>query len=141
MLRIFFISVLIFLGLGSCVKDVPGVEETNTNIFDPDYAGEQWFEVIDTYKFFNSVGQQRVKFEVKIPEDNFPGLRPTAVTVACRLAGQDFETFPIYLNLFGEYEFERNYVPNVDDVYCIEIGLINDADSSIINTFTECVTL
>lgn len=127
--------------LTSCVKDVPGVDETTSNIFDVDYDGEQWFEVVDAYKFFNNVGQQRVKFEVIIPDENFPGLRPTAVNVACRLVGEDYEFFPIYQNLYGEYEFERNFVPNADDVYCIDIGLISDIDSTVINNFTECVSL
>ena len=125
----------------SCVKKVENIDNIDTNIFDEEYAGDQWFEVIDAYEFYNSEGQLKVKFEVEIPKENLPNLRPTKIDLAIKLNSGSYEYIECFQNVFGDFEFEKDYSKVSTGSYCLDIGLFDEEEDRILNNFTECVNI
>lgn len=139
--------LIVFAGLllVSCVKKIEKADQLNDNIFDREYTGKQWFELVDVYKYFNELGQQLVAVEAIIPPEKFPDLRPTKITIGASLNGMPAEEVACFQNFNGEFEFFKSYTPNISNNYCISLGLVvvstDGEGTEIINSFEECVQL
>ncbi len=138
-----YILVLLVLALtaSSCLKKVEGIDELNTNVYDPDYAGEQWFEIVNIFQFTNSLGQIRVRVTFQIPESNTPDLKPSTIDLGVRRGSGAWINDEFNLIGDGVYEGEIDFEKTDSDVYCLSLGIYVEEDNEIINDFMECVAL
>lgn len=134
-------ALFLLLTLNSCLKKIDGVNDLTTNIYDYEYSGECWFIISDAYSYYNDFGQQFVKVEAVLPEENFPGLQPNLIFITCNVNNEQEVIFNSYINTNGDFEFYYDAQVNPDNQYCMEAGLyIQDRDTTI-NKFTLCTSI
>lgn len=138
------IVVLTTFSLISCFKEIDEAKALNTNIFDRDYTGEKWFNTLDVTQYSNDLGQIRVNVKYEIPFEKLPDLRSSYLLVATR-KGSD-ESVPwsykdLPLNKNGGYSGSLDFPKNDEDNYCLTLGFLVEEDSTVINQFSECVSL
>ena len=75
--------------LTSCLKKIDAADNLTTNIFDKEYTGDCWFDVVDCYSFQNQVGQTRIRVEAVLYESKMPGLKPSAINIKCKVNDQE----------------------------------------------------
>lgn len=125
-------------GLTSCLKKIDAADNLNTNIFDKEYAGDCWFDVVDCYSFQNQFGQTRIRVEAVLYESKMPGLKPSAVNIKCRVNDQDELLLYVITNDDGDFPFYYDAIPETSNEYCLNAGLYLEAEDSTINRFTVC---
>lgn len=136
----YLISISALLFLTSCLKKIEEVESANTNIFDPEYAGEQWWEYDDVSLITNQNNDTYVSIEFSA-EEHLPELKPTLMDV--RVVVNDGT--PIYTSMIlspsGDLEGVVNILPTGETNFCVEVGVYVQEEDRTINTFTECKSL
>lgn len=141
-----FIAVAGFLVTG-CFKKIEEANELDFNMFDREYAGEQWFIVKDQAEFVNGLGQQRVRATIEIPLENLPELRSSTLdlTYSWNYETEEDWIFPMTntnLNTDGGYTRIVTTARNDENFYCLSAGVyLEDEDSLVINPFTECFSI
>ena len=136
-----FVFFTIALLLSSCLKKIEEVDSANTNIFDPDYAGEQWWSYDDVYLYTNSNNDQFVHFDFSIPQEKAPKLKPPTIDVSVKVNGGDPHYTGANIYIDGSYKGGLNIPPTGETSFCLEIGIFVESDTLIINEFTDCMSL
>jgi hypothetical protein len=140
MKKVLIISLSLFL-LSSCLKKMVQVETANTNIYDTEYAGEQWFLLNDVFLYTNSANTQYVRIEYSIPRSYAPDLSPTGIKVEGFCNQYPSQLDSAVISSSGSYKGRFDYLPDGSTEFCIDIGVyINELDSSI-NKFSSCIDL
>lgn len=125
----------------SCLKKVEEVETANTNIFDPEYVGGQWWVFDDVYVYTNSNNDQKVRFDYSIPSANAPDLKPTQIDLMVSINnGTPFQDIA-EITQNGRYEGSCEINPSSSTNYCLEIGVYVEEEELTINSFMECKDL
>ncbi|MBD3638221.1 MAG: hypothetical protein HUJ25_12785 [Crocinitomicaceae bacterium] len=135
------IIIGILLLFSSCLKKIDEVETANTNIFDPEYAGDQWWVYDDVYIYTNSNNDQKVRFLYSIPENKAPDLKPTHIDVSISVNGATPVFTQADITKDGNFEGELEINPSGVTNYCLEIGVYVVEEDLTINSFTECKSL
>lgn len=132
------LSIIAFCS--SCLKKIEEVDTANTNIFDPEYAGDQWWIYDDVSMFTNQNNDTYIKIEFSA-EDHLPDLKPTSIDVSVIIN----EEPPIYTTMdispSGDLEGIVTISPMSTTNYCIEIGVYIEEEDRTINSFSECKSL
>lgn len=135
------ICISIGMTLSSCLKKIDEMDNLNTNIFDPEYAGDKWYSIDDAYLYTNSFNDQYVRIEYSIPESAVPTIQPTGISIMSQCNNYPAEPDSAILSYKGHYEGVLQYLPDGSTEYCIDLGIyIWDKDTTI-NRFSECVSL
>ena len=136
---------LIFIGIAliatSCLKKIEEVETANNNIFDPEYAGEQWWVYEDVFMFTDQNNNTYVRFEIGIPEENAPELKPPQIDLAVTVNGGNTYYTEASVNYTGNYKGVVNIFPTGETNFCIDVGVYVEEEGLIINSFSECKAL
>ena len=137
----YLIVVILGLSLTSCLKKVVEVETANTNIMDPEYGGDQWWIFEDVYVYTNQNNDQFIRFEITLPGENAPQLKPPKIDMALVANGATpvYDVLEIKSN--GDYEAMVDIDPTGETNFCIEVGVYVSEENLIINSFTECKAL
>jgi len=125
----------------SCLKKIEEVETANTNIFDPGYAGEQWFVYDDVYTYVNSSSQTRVKILVTVPEENAPEIQPTNIPISASINEYSTILDSASITSSGDYSLIFDLIPDGSPNYCLSMGVYLKEQDSVMNVFTECKDL
>lgn len=137
---LFFVVISFFLS--SCLKKIEEVNHLNTNIFDKEYQGDSWFFIDDIYTYYNNFGQQFVRVEAVLPEQNMPELKPNLIFISCSVNDGTKVIFNAHLDSDGSYPFYYDLPPLAPgSEYCLEAGLYLEEEDTIINTFVSCTQL
>ncbi|MDA7804030.1 hypothetical protein N8987_05580 [Crocinitomix sp.] len=136
-------SVLVsfFLLLSGCFKKFEEVNDLNTNIFDREYTGEQWFEIADAYFYLNFAGVSKARAEIIIPEENVPGLQPSNIAIYATADEMDplIIDFPRLVN--GDYGAIIDLPYDGLISYCLSLSIYITETQDPINTFEDCFSL
>ena len=125
----------------SCLKKIEAVEEANDNMFDQDYAGEQWWFYDNVTLFTDSNNDQKVKIELSVPQENAPDLNPPQIRYKAIL-NESVELIGNFsIEQSGDYREEIIINPLSTPNYCVDLGVYVPEDSLTINNFTECKSL
>lgn len=141
-MRGFLLVMILPLFFGSCLKKIEEADNLNTNIFDRDYTGDQWYVINDTYQITNDLGQIKARIEVSIPQENVPELKPSNIKVHVEGDG-----LPVTVIDFPKSGGAGNYDAIVDlpynglITYCITLGIYVEEEDAAINLFEECFQL
>ncbi len=131
----------LFLGFSSCFKKYEEVDNLTTNIFDREYTGKCWYNIESIAYFVNDLGQSKARLGLVIPKENLPKLRPSNITVELSSAGYATTRIDMPITASGDYEkFVDLPYAGVGE-YCVTMGIFVAADSSIINSFPQCILL
>lgn len=133
--------ILILLLCCSCLKKIEEVETANTNIFDEEYAGDQWFVFDDVYLYTTSNNDLRLKFEYSIHENRAPELQPTNIPISIRINGGDVIITSAPIQPDGNYDGEFEINPTGETNFCLEIGVYIEEENKTINSFVDCKDL
>lgn len=127
----------------SCMKKVEGIEEYQTNIFDVNYEGEQWFVYEDVYMYTNSFNDQLVGVKFSVPKENLSDLRPSHLLLRYQVNNQSEKDMSVELDNQGDYSATIGLFPSGTQEYCLTLSvlIIENEDSTAINSFTECKSL
>lgn len=136
-----FFFILIGLSFVSCLKKIDEVDSANTNIFDPNYAGEQWWVFEDVYTYTNAFNDQFIRFEIVIPEEKAPTLKPTKIDLAISVNGTAAQYTVANIKSNGDFEGHLDITPTGETNFCLEIGVYVEDEDLTINSFTECKNL
>ena len=125
----------------SCLKKIEEVDELNTNIFDREYEGGQWFVVDDVFQLSNELGELKVRFEVVIPSESVPELKPSNIKVHAEGDGLDVTVYDFPLTGSGDYKaiVDLPYLGLI--TYCIKLGVYIEDENAAINLFSYCKAL
>ena len=138
MRNVLIISALLLFT--SCLKKIEEVSTANTNIFDPEYAGDQWWNYDDVSMFTNQNNDTYIKIEFSA-EDHLPELKPTSIDVQVII--NDAE--PLYTSMVispsGDLEGVVNISPTGATNFCVEIGVYIEDEQKTINSFKDCKSL
>lgn len=137
-MKIGYIILSLGFVLTSCLKKIDEANNLNTNIFDKEYAGDCWFDVVDTYSFQNQFGQTFIRVEAVLYESKMPGLKPSSVKIYCNVNEQDELLLNVSTDEDGDYPFYYDAIPETSNEYCLKAGLYLEAEDSTINRFTVC---
>lgn len=135
------IYILLLLSCTSCLKKIEEVETANTNIFDPEYGGEQWWVFQDVYSFTNINNDQFIRFEITIPEENAPNLKPPHIDLGIKVNDAGPYVVQANINYTGGYLAVLDIPPSGSANFCLEVGVYVEETELIINSFTECKDL
>lgn len=135
------ICISIGMTLSSCLKKIDEMDNLNTNIFDPEYAGDKWYSIDDAYLYTNSFNDQYVRIEYSIPESAVPTIQPTGISIMSECNSYPAQTDSAILSYKGHYEGVLQYVPDGSTDYCIDLGIYIWQEDTTINRFSECVSL
>lgn len=132
--------ILISFTLVACLKDIPEVDALNSNLFDRDYDGEQWFEIESVNSFVNSDGQFRIKLETYIRKERFGNLKPSRIEVHAEGDGLELTVVEFILQPNGDYrkDLELKYIEGLS-TYCVTLGIFIEEENKAINLFSDCV--
>ena len=122
----------------SCLKKIDAVETANDNIFDPEYAGEQWWVYEDVILFTNSNNDQKIKIKLSVPQENVPDLNPPQISYKAILNESEELIGDFSIQQSGDYEEEIIINPLPTTNYCLDLGVYVEEDSITINKFYEC---
>lgn len=140
-MRVVIFAIALIAGLSSCLRKIEKVDELNTNVFDKDYAGGTWFQIVDAYTFFNDMGLPRVRVEAMIEGSKMPGLKPSYVQIAASVNGEAEVLLIANLDGNGNYDFHVDALVNSSGDYCLTAGIYLEDEETTINSFTECTSL
>ncbi len=133
--------ILLFLPfiMVSCFKKLDGIDNLNTNIYDPDYAGDAWFELTNAFEFVDVLGNTKVKIEALIPSDATPGLKPSNFYYSCVVNSVDLGVPYVSIEEEEHYEIVIIVDPDISDNYAVTLGVWIEDDQKAINHFTETI--
>lgn len=140
-MRIIVLMVLCGLFQISCLKKIDEADSLNSNIFDPEYAGEKWYSIQEISSYTNSNNDLRVRIDYAISESTVPTIKPTGLSIMA-----DCNQYPTVLDSAvrtyqGYYKGSLEYLPDGSGQYCINLGIYLWAEDTTINRFTECISL
>ncbi|MEX1003088.1 MAG: hypothetical protein WDZ35_13300 [Crocinitomicaceae bacterium] len=140
-MKCFLGAISILLLFSSCLKKIEEVDNANTNIYDPDYVGEQWWVYENVNVFTDGNNNQKVALEYSVSEEKAPGLNSPKINLAVLV---NSETDTIYasadINTSGDYSGSVIINYNGAANYCMEIGVFTQ-EGLTINSFEECKSL
>ena len=125
----------------SCLKEIEEIENLNTNIYDPAYAGKQWFTFDDLYLYTNSANDQRVRLNFSVVDSLLSDLKPSHMMVIVQVNEYPTTVEKMKLNYNGSYGGEVNFVPDGSQEYCLTLSIYIEDEEISINPFTECKEL
>lgn len=131
----------VILTLSGCLKKIDGVDELNTNIFDRDYAGEQWYIIDNAEQITNDLGEIKTRIYTVIPEENVPALKPSSISVHLEGDGIEVTVVDYFTAPGGDYELIIDLPYTGSGTYCITLGIYIDEEDAAINLFEDCVTI
>lgn len=132
----------VLLVFSSCLKKIEEADHLDTNIFDRDYTGGQWFNIVDYYQYSNELGQIRVKVVFDIPESNLPNLKSSYFNLAYRRGTTELWQYAVLeLNNKGGFNGSFDFITNEEHLYCLTLGIYLPEEDAVINYFEECVQL
>lgn len=139
-MRIALIICLFSISLSSCLKKIEEAESLNSNIFDPEYAGEQWYTIedISTITINNDL---KVRIEYSISESVVPTVQPTGFSITANCNNYPTEIDSAVLNYKGNYDGVLEYAPDGSSEYCLDLGIYLWKQDSTINRFSDCISL
>lgn len=132
---------LLLLTFTSCLKKIDAVETANTNIYDPEYAGDQWFIYDDVFTYTNSNNDQKIRIEFIIPESYAPQIQPTVIEVSVIVNGAAPVIVQAPIASSGNYEGAIELFPTGQTNFCIELGVYVEEEQLTLNSFSECKSL
>lgn len=128
--------------LTGCFKEINEADDLTSNIFDRDYTGERWFELVEANVISNALGQIRVRVDFEIPIENLPELRSSIVDIAYDKnlsAEPNWGYKQLFLDNNGGYSGSVEFPQSPDNEYCLSLGFfIPEEDSLVINDFKAC---
>lgn len=133
-----FLFAALFTG---CLKKIEEADNLNTNIFDRDYAGDQWYVIDDYYQFTNELGQIKTRVEVIVPSENTPDLKSSSLKVEASGSGYTKNILNFNIQTGGDYEGIIDLPYNGLVTYCIELGIYIEEEEEAINSFEDCFQL
>ncbi|MCG8576182.1 MAG: hypothetical protein MI810_14930 [Flavobacteriales bacterium] len=139
MKKLVYIAILLPFVLSSCFKKIEGIDELNTNIYDREYAGDQWFQIEEATEFINEVGQTKVRIDILVPEESTPGLKPSFFYYSVDVNNEDLGVQSASKKEEGHYEIELIVDTDPSSNYCVMLGVWIEEDEEAINHFSECV--
>ncbi len=135
--------IILLLVLTGCLKKIEEADELTTNIFDREYTGDQWYNVNEVSLFTNDLGQNKARFDVVIPNENLPELKPSNVQVWVSGYGGD-STAVLDFVLTGSSLYKSTidlpYAGATAD-YCVTLGIYLEDENDVINKFSGCYNL
>ena len=139
MRKILIIATSVF-ALSSCLKKIEQVDTANTNIYDINYQGEQWFVLEDIYLYTQN-NNQFVSIDYRIPRSFAPDLSPTGIMVEGLVNDYDAKLDSAIIGSDGSYYGSFSYLYDGSTNYCLNAGVyIRELDYSI-NHFADCTEL
>jgi hypothetical protein len=81
MKKVLIISLLM-LAASSCLKKIEGADSVNTNIFDPEFGGAQWFMIDTIFEFTNQFNNPQISIDFFILPEYTPELKPSSIDIA-----------------------------------------------------------
>jgi hypothetical protein len=129
------------LFLGSCLKKLEEIEETNSNIFDREYNGDRWYNVNSLEQISNELGEIKARFDAQLPRENLPGLLPSYVEFYLQGDGITGGVIGAPLAPGGNFDFEIDLPYTGAGEYCISLGIYIEEENETINIFEYCATL
>lgn len=139
-LKILFAAGLILM-LSSCIKKIQEVDDASTNIFDPEYTGEQWFIYEEVSMYTNSNNDTKIRIDIKVPEENVPTLNPVGFSIWSKLNNSAERIDSLTIDNAGDYTTSLIYDPDGSTDYCIDLGIYNYNPDTVFNIFSECKSL
>jgi hypothetical protein len=137
-MKFYLYGLILVFTFSSCLKKNTEINELNTSIFDREYAGGPWFEVVKAFKYVNDIGQTKIRFDLVVPSEKITGLKGSFLPLAVRKNGGELFIGSWPLKTGGSYEGFVEFPVNAEGEYCVEVGIVDRTDSSVINAFTEC---
>lgn len=137
-MRKFALIILGLLLFSSCLKKIDEVETANTNIYDPEYAGDQWWQYTDLYLWTNTNNDQKVRVQVTVTEEYAPQLKPTNIPLTISVNGSSLYETTAAITQNGNYICDLDINPQSTTNYCIDVGVYVEEEDITINVFSEC---
>jgi len=134
--------LMLILVSTACLKKIDEADQLDYNIYDREYTGDQWYVIDNAEQVTNELGQIRARLLVIIPDENVPGLEPSAIRVVVNAVGfndtvVDFLKDPL-LGYARSIDLPYEYGPFN---YCINLAIYDDSNDDGINAFDDCVTI
>ena len=137
----YLVILVSLLTLTSCLKKIEEVETANTNIFDPEYGGDKWWNYGDLYLWTNSNNDQKVRIQVVIPQSYAPDLQPLNIPLSISVNGGGYNQQSAVINQSCYYTCNYDINPQSTTNYCIDVGVYVEEEDTTINVFSECKSL
>ena len=133
--------ILITVSFVSCLKKIEEVDTANTNIYDPNYAGGQWWIYEDVFLWTDQINNQWIRFELSVPETYVPTIKPTFIDLGVTV-NSGTEYFPkASISPSGDYEAVLDISYTVATDFCLDVGVYVEEQDTTINVFTDCKSL
>ena len=133
--------IVIGVSFSSCLKEIDAMNHLNTNIFDPDYAGDKWYSIDEAYKYTNSFNNELVFIKYSIPESAVPLLQPIGFPLTADCNNYPTVIDSVTIQYEGHYEGDLLFPADGSTEYCIDLGIYIREEDTTINRFSECVSL
>ena len=138
-MKIFTLLSVVLL-MSSCFKKLDGADTLNDNIYDRDYTGDAWFEVVSAAEFLDIFGNPKVLIDITIPADATPEFKATNFYYEATINTTDLGVNYVPREEEGHYDISITMDPDPSETYDITLGVwIEDYQESI-NPFTETVS-
>ena len=136
-----FFLIGLMLMVSSCLKKIEEVDNLNTNIFDREYTGDQWY-MITSAQQVSVDGQIRVYVYTRIKDEYVPALEPSLIQVVVSAESYDNEVVDFNKSPTLGYSkiISLPYNGATAD-YCINLALYDEEQDEGINPFDDCTPI
>ena len=98
--------------------------------------------VDDVYIFTNQNNDQFTRFEIGIPEENAPKLKPPKIHLGVNVnSGSNLYVVVMTVGFSGDYSGTLDIPVSGQTNFCLNVGVYVEEEDIVINEFEECKSL
>ncbi|MGB1102189.1 MAG: hypothetical protein ACPG21_01030 [Crocinitomicaceae bacterium] len=126
----------------SCLKKIDEADQLDYNIYDREYAGDQWYVIESAEQVTNELGQIKARLLVVILESKVPELQPSAIRVVVNATDFDNQVVDFLKDpLLGYAKYLDLPYEDPPYDYCLNLAIYDEDNDEGINAFDDCASI